>query len=127
VPSVGVLDAVSAQGWLRPVGDGWDVTDQGEHALAALGIDVASARTRRRAFAGSCIDWTERRPHLAGALGAAVAEHVLAVGWVRQTTGRGLVVTRVGAQRLVADLHVDPVVVGLDPVVVGRPAGAAGV
>jgi DNA-binding transcriptional ArsR family regulator len=117
---VGVLDALVAQRWLRPASHGWDVTARGDDALGALGVDVAAARARRRAFARSCLDWTERRPHLAGALGAAVAQHALAAGWVRRADGRGLVVTPSGCERLVADLHVDPTAVG-------RPAGGAGV
>jgi len=52
----------------------YELTAAGEEMLARLGVDVGAARTRRRSFAHACLDWSERRPHLAGALGAALAD-----------------------------------------------------
>jgi DNA-binding transcriptional ArsR family regulator len=69
--------------------------------LRALGVDVDTARAQRRPLTRSCLDWTERRPHLAGALGAAVLEALLAGGWVvRRPGGRALVLTPAGARGL---------------------------
>ena len=72
-----------------PDGDGW---------LTALDIDIDRLRSGRRPVLRPCIDWTTRRPHLAGALGAAVTDHALACGWVaRRTRGhRALRVTAAG-------------------------------
>jgi hypothetical protein len=53
------------------------VTDDGERRLEDAGIEVARLRRERRALARPCLDWTERRPHLAGALGAAIAASAL--------------------------------------------------
>ena len=96
-----------ARGWLNPqdaTHAAYDVTPEGERAFAAIGIDVNAlqkgSRGRRR-FAYGCMDWSERRPHLAGALGAAVAERCIALGWLaRQKHSRALVVTEVGQGNL---------------------------
>jgi hypothetical protein len=73
-----------------------------EVPFASLGIDVDQLRHQRRAFVRGCLDWTERAPHLAGALGAALLERMLALGWLRRPLngGRGLVVTAEGTQGL---------------------------
>ncbi len=79
----------------------YELTAAGDDALTLLGVDVATARTHRRTFARACIDWSERRPHLAGALGAEVADAVLAQGWVRRRPhDRGLSVTAAGETEL---------------------------
>ena len=63
-------------------------------ALESLGLDVDAARRSRRRFACPCLDWSERRPHLGGALGAACLQLALRRGWVRQALdGRALTVT----------------------------------
>ena len=63
-------------------------------ALESLGIDIESARGSRRRFACACLDWSERRPHLGGALGAACLQLALRRGWVRQALdGRALTLT----------------------------------
>ncbi len=89
-----------ARGWLNPqdaTHAAYDVTPEGERAFAAIGIDVSTLRNGRRRFAYGCMDWSERRPHLAGALGAAVAERCIALGWLaRQKHSRALVVTESG-------------------------------
>jgi hypothetical protein len=69
--------------------------------LRALGVDVEAARAARRPLTRSCLDWTERRPHLAGALGAAVLGALLDAGWVApRPGGRALLVTPAGAAGL---------------------------
>lgn len=62
-----------AQGWLQGTSDDGDyrLTSEGAIALETLGIDVDALRSSRRRFACACLDWSERRPHLGGALGAA--------------------------------------------------------
>jgi hypothetical protein len=67
----------------------------------AVAVDVAGARARKRIFTRACLDWSERRPHLAGALGAALADAALDEGWVcRRPNDRGLRVTPKGAAEL---------------------------
>ena len=71
----------------------------GEHRLAAFGIDLAALHRLRRPFCRGCLDWTERRPHLAGAVGAAILSRTLELGWTRRREGtRALMVTPSGAK-----------------------------
>lgn len=105
---VAVTDALIAERILRPRGSTFAITRSGEVRLAALGVDVAGARKRRRGYALACLDWSERRPHLAGALGAALCDRLLSLGWIsRRTGGRGVVVTNEGTRGLREDLGVD--------------------
>ncbi|MFC4585163.1 ArsR/SmtB family transcription factor [Sphaerisporangium corydalis] len=68
--------------------DAYELTGSGETALSELGVDVAAARASRRRFAPACLDWTERRPHLAGALGAAITQALLERDWYRHGASR---------------------------------------
>jgi DNA-binding transcriptional ArsR family regulator len=87
---VAVADALLARGVVSDdAGSG--VTASGREWLAGIGIDVdALRRGSRRPVVRNCLDWTERRPHLAGALGAALRAHVMDQGWVERigTAGR---------------------------------------
>jgi hypothetical protein len=67
-----------------------ELTDHGQHLLDQLGIDLAALRTSRRVFARCCVDWTDRRFHLAGALPAAITSEFLARRWLTRGPGRGL-------------------------------------
>jgi DNA-binding transcriptional ArsR family regulator len=82
VAGVQMLDGMVARGWLQ--GDGREplVTDVGAEALGRLGVNLPAVRRSRRAFALLCPDWTERRPHLGGALGAALLAAMLDQGRV---------------------------------------------
>jgi DNA-binding transcriptional ArsR family regulator len=67
--------------------------------FANLGIDVNALRNTRRAFARQCLDWTERRPHIAGALGAALCSRFISLGWIaRRRDTRALRMTHSGAR-----------------------------
>ena len=95
---VALLDVMLSQRWIRPSAAGYEITTAGERRLAALGVNVDVARSERRTFARPCLDWTERRFHLAGALGAALCSSMLENGWFRRDgmTGRSVVLTREG-------------------------------
>ncbi len=82
--------------------DGRDhrLTAHGQTLIAKLDIDLDQVRSGRRIFARSCLDWTQRRPHLAGALPAAVTSTFLASGWLERSAGRGLRVTAGYDQKL---------------------------
>jgi DNA-binding transcriptional ArsR family regulator len=91
---VALHDRLHAQGWLETEGDAYELTAEGAVALESLGLDIDSARRSRRRFACACLDWSERRPHLGGALGAACLQLSLRRGWVRQALdGRALTLT----------------------------------
>jgi len=68
------------------------LTAHGERLIVALGIDLDQLRPSRRIFARSCLDWTQRRPHLAGALPAAITSTFLTRGWLECGPRRGLYV-----------------------------------
>jgi hypothetical protein len=74
--------------------------------LLELDIDPERLESGRRMLARSCIDWTERRPHLAGALPAALTARFLELGWLTRGRGRGLRVTDAYEERLDAWLAV---------------------
>lgn len=77
------------------------VTPRGDKALAELGIDVEATRGRRRQFACRCLDWSERRDHLGGALGAAIAQELQARKWIeRRKHSREVRITRAGEEGL---------------------------
>ncbi len=79
----------------------------GETLLYAWGIDVAILETSRRPIVRTCIDWTERRPHLAGALGAAIVDRFLETGWIRRRRDdRAVSVTPLGQRRLREELGI---------------------
>lgn len=91
---VSLHDRFQASHWLT---DAYDLTPKGTQALESLGIDIAAVRTQRRLFAPPCLDWSERRPHIGGALGAALLKLVLKKRWVTQDLdSRALTVTRQG-------------------------------
>ena len=73
------------------------LTSDGGRRLAAWGVDVPTLRAGRRVFCRACLDWSERRPHIAGALGAAMLDRALGLGWLRRRQGsRSLEVTAAG-------------------------------
>jgi DNA-binding transcriptional ArsR family regulator len=79
----------------------YDLTVSGTRALESLGIDVESVRTLRRRFAYPCVDWSERKPHLGGALGAALLKFALKKKWVLQDLdSRVLGVTSLGRREM---------------------------
>ncbi len=79
----------------------YEVGRTGRSWFASLGIDVDALRHSRRAFARQCLDWTERRPHLAGALGSALCSRLIALGWfARRRDTRALRITAHGAREL---------------------------
>lgn len=95
-----VADAMTGRGLLREA-PGFTLTDEGVEWFTGLGVDLAAARTGRRPLTRPCLDWTERRPHLAGVAGAALCAHALASGWcVRIGSGRALKLTARGREAL---------------------------
>jgi DNA-binding transcriptional ArsR family regulator len=79
----------------------YDASAAGVSAFAALGVDVAATRALRRRFAYACLDWSERRPHLGGGLGAAVLTLALRRRWVVQDLdSRALQISAAGRREL---------------------------
>ena len=97
---VAVTDALVERGRLDPQADGYEVTGAGERWLRHLDIDPDRVRRSRRSFARACIDWSERRPHLGGALGAALAARFLEAGWIVRLKGTRAVVASAEGRRV---------------------------
>lgn len=112
--TVGVLlhDRFKALRWLaasKGVDTAYDVTFAGRNGFEALGIDLEATRALRRRFACACLDWSERRPHVGGALGAALLRVALKRKWVVQDLdSRALGVTNLGRREMLNQfgLHV---------------------
>ncbi|WP_409473024.1 ArsR/SmtB family transcription factor [Streptomyces sp. HC307] len=95
---IAVTDALTARGLLLQ-DTGFALTDAGLRWFDSAGI--ALDRTGRRPLARACLDWTERRPHLAGVAGAALCRHALDAGWcVRIGSERAVKVTPEGERAL---------------------------
>ncbi len=96
VAVVALLDQLLRRGWIEPVGGNetrteYRLTEIGELALRDRGVDIARAMRSRRLFAFGCPDWTERRPHLGGSLGAAILDALEEADSVRRGVGRTVV------------------------------------
>lgn len=103
---VALADALVARGHVELGDDGGAVTPAGAEFLARFGLDLAAAP--RRAFCRPCLDWSERRPHIAGAVGAGLAARCLALGWIqRQRDTRAVAVTARGRAGLRATFGID--------------------
>jgi DNA-binding transcriptional ArsR family regulator len=98
---VELADALCVRDHVEFSDDGGALTASGEAFLREFGIDVEKARHSRRIFCRPCIDWSERRPHLAGAVGAALAQRLFALRWIaRVRDGRTLFITPMGRRNL---------------------------
>jgi DNA-binding transcriptional ArsR family regulator len=101
-----IADSLSRSGHIEAApGKDWLVTARGELFCRKVGVDIDGARTvaetGRRHFARQCLDWSERRPHIAGALGAAIADLFFNRGWARRRSdGRAVDLTPSGERAL---------------------------
>jgi DNA-binding transcriptional ArsR family regulator len=79
---------LTGQGWLQPAPGGWTATPEGRARLEASGVDLPAAAQARH-FACDCMDWSERRAHLAGGLGREIARAWIDRGWLRRSAPSG--------------------------------------
>jgi DNA-binding transcriptional ArsR family regulator len=111
---VALHDRLAAMGWTSGVAGGrkgtasgradYEITAKGERRLLVLGIDAGKIRGGRRRLAFACVDWSERRPHLGGALAAALLDWLLERRWVtRERDSRALTVTAAGRRGLLRE------------------------
>jgi DNA-binding transcriptional ArsR family regulator len=97
--AVQVCEAMLKGRWLTAEARDFRVTRLGERELAALDVDLAAARRSRRVFARACVDLTQRRPHIGGALGAALLDLYVARGWIlRARRSRVVTITPKGQE-----------------------------
>lgn len=97
VLGVRIAEAMTRRGYLVLEDEGGHITEAGQRFLWELGVDVQVAGKGRRHLCRACLDWTERRPHIGGAIGAALAERWFALGWIsRAKDSRAVTVTPAG-------------------------------
>jgi DNA-binding transcriptional ArsR family regulator len=82
---VKVTDGLVNRGVIAPSGKDYVLCSETPQPLLALGLDLRAVRHTKRHFARQCIDWSERRPHVAGALGAAITSRMLELGWIARS------------------------------------------
>ena len=96
-----LADSLREHGHVELADDGGVVTPSGEAFFAKFGVDLSAARQSRRVFCRPCIDWSERRAHLAGSVGAALADRLMALRWIaRKRDTRALAITPIGWSKI---------------------------
>lgn len=119
---VALADALEARGHVVLGADGGEVTAAGSAFLTEFGIDTAALGHGRRAFCRPCLDWSERRPHLAGAVGAALACRCFALGWFeRLRDSRAVAIAPAGAAGLAARFGIEVSALRAAPGAASRP------
>jgi hypothetical protein len=83
---IGVLlyESLERQRFLRPGGEGPTLTKSGRELCAQIGIDLEALARQRRPLCRACLDWSVRRHHLAGSVGAALLDRCLELGWAKR-------------------------------------------
>ncbi|NSX05870.1 ArsR/SmtB family transcription factor [Cupriavidus gilardii] len=99
--AVDLFARMARSGWILVRDSAVELSEHGAHGMVQLGVDLDGARRKRRQFACTCPDWSERKPHLGGALGAALLDAMLQRRWIERTpSSRALRVTPRGLQEI---------------------------
>ncbi|MGF2413790.1 MAG: ArsR/SmtB family transcription factor [Ferruginibacter sp.] len=94
---VSIADSLLQQKIIKNSTNGFELSKKGEIWFSDFGIDIISLKKQRRLFLRSCLDWSERRHHIAGSLAAALLDKMLLSDWVRRTkNSRAIVITSKG-------------------------------
>jgi DNA-binding transcriptional ArsR family regulator len=105
---VGIADALIGRGHVAFEGDAGEVTETGRPFFAKLGIDLTPPVKGRRVYCRSCLDWSERRAHIAGHVGAQIAQFCFERKWLaRKPASRALTTTPQGAKMLASAFGID--------------------
>ncbi|MBU5345922.1 ArsR/SmtB family transcription factor [Paenibacillus lautus] len=103
-----LTNSLLSAGVLSEVEDQFTVTEKGEDFFKAFQVDLGRVKRRRRSFTHRCLDWSERRHHLAGALGHALLERLLELHWIQRVPStRAIKVTPEGKKGLQEIFHID--------------------
>ncbi|WP_422362034.1 ArsR/SmtB family transcription factor [Reichenbachiella sp.] len=102
-----VAEGLCESGFIKLNDRAFDTTESGLKFFSEFGIDVDHLKKQRRLFAKACLDWSERKFHLAGSLGAALLERMIELGWMRRVKhSRAMVITSEGQRQLYERLKV---------------------
>lgn len=103
-----LTESMVTLGCLEKEGSDFAVTPQGEQVFSDLGLDLSLLRKKRRSFSRACLDWSERRHHLGGALGFGLASRFFELGWIsRVPSTRAVKVTNIGKNGFKKHFHLD--------------------
>ena len=95
--SVDLTASLVAHEYIAVGDEAAEITRAGSRFLTGFGIDLSASMPKRRHFCRLCMDWTERRPHIAGVVGAALTRRCFDLGWTeRMTHSRAVIVTAAG-------------------------------
>jgi len=95
--SVDLTDAFIAREYIALDDEAAEITTAGTRVFTAFGIELPTLRSTRRHVCRLCLDWTERRPHLAGAVGAAITRRYFDLGWMERTErSHAVIITPLG-------------------------------
>src|SRR5262245_38467186 len=104
---VALADRLTERDYVVLGDEAGEVTPAGTEFLTGLGVDLSVAHAKRRVFCRPCLDWTERRPHIGGAVGAAIATCCFELHWIeRMRDSRALTITHAGRRGLMETLGV---------------------
>ena len=105
---MGLADALVARGSVLLSNEGAALTGAGYGQLRDFGVDLPEMANDGRTFCRACMDWSERRWHIGGRVGAAIARRCFEIGWVeRSGGGRAIRVTRAGETGFLSTFGVD--------------------
>lgn len=96
---VKLTETMQDAGYLQLTEKEWRVTQKGEQFFTEFGLDLNTLRKKRREFSRVCLDWSERKYHLAGALGSELTSRWFELGWIdRKGTSRAVTMTSKGQE-----------------------------
>ncbi len=101
---VALAESLAGRGLVLLSDEGGIVTEHGTRFLGEIGLDIEGARGSRRALCRPCLDWSERRWHIGGALGAALTRHSFDAGWTRRRNNTRAVMITAAGERAFAEL-----------------------
>ncbi len=106
---VAIADEMEKRGYIRRIGDGaFELTTPGADFIDGLGIDREELMKSRRRMASQCLDWSERHPHIGGALGHAITRKLKQRNWIKtQSNTREITITAAGRKGLGELLGID--------------------
>jgi DNA-binding transcriptional ArsR family regulator len=106
--SVDLTDTLAARDYVVLGDEVAEITRAGTRFLTEFGIELPTPRSPRRHYCRLCLDWTERRPHIAGAVGAAIAKRCFDLGWLeRMSRSQAVVVTSLGRRGFLKTFGID--------------------
>jgi DNA-binding transcriptional ArsR family regulator len=107
--SVELTDSFVARRYVAVDGEAAEITTPGRRFFTTFGVELPTSGLRRRRSCRLCLDWTERRPHIAGAVGAAITQRYFDLGWMeRAKRGQAVVITPRGVRGFRATFGLDP-------------------